>query len=60
MQPPAFEDLAAPEDEPAGGTPGASGDEGSAALSAAAERVPAHLLERSRAGRERWKEKSGG
>jgi hypothetical protein len=29
-------------------------------LSAAAQRVPAHLLERSRAGRERWKAKSGG
>ena len=60
MQPPSFEDLAAPDEEPAGGAPAAAGEEGSAALSAAAQRVPAHLLERSRAGRERWKAKAGG
>ena len=36
------------------------GDAGSdAALSEAAKRVPAHLLERSRAARERWKAKQG-
>jgi hypothetical protein len=60
MQPPSFEDLAAPEEESAGGAAAAAGEEGPAALSAAAQRVPAHLLERSRAGRERWKAKSGG
>jgi hypothetical protein len=59
MQPPSFDDLTAPDEEP-GGAPAASGEEGSAALSAAAQRVPAHLLERSRAGRERWKAKTGG
>ena len=54
MQPPAFEDLVA---EEATAPAAASGDGGGgdAALSAAAQRVPAHLLERSRAGRERWK-----
>ena len=36
------------------------GDGGDAAPSAAAQRVPAHLLERARAGRERWKAKAGG
>lgn len=61
MVPPSFEDLEAPAEE----TPAASADEGGdsaadAALSAAAQRVPAHLLERSRAGRERWKAKAGG
>jgi hypothetical protein len=60
MQPPSFEDLAAADEEPTGGAPAAAGEEGSAALSAAAQRVPAHLLERSRAGRERWKAKAGG
>jgi hypothetical protein len=61
MAPPSFDDLQAVEEEktvtaqPSGGDAGAD-----AALSAAAQRVPAHLLERSRAGRERWKAKSGG
>ena len=60
MQPPAFEDLVAPDEQPSGGGGTApAGDEGGAA-SAAAQRVPAHLLERARAGRERWKAKSGG
>jgi hypothetical protein len=58
MAPPAFEDLQAPEEAVA--APAAGGDAGAdAALSAAAQRVPAHLLERSRAGRERWKAKGG-
>jgi hypothetical protein len=61
MAPPSFEDL----EPPAEDTPATSADEGGdsaadAALSAAAQRVPAHLLERSRAGRERWKAKTGG
>jgi hypothetical protein len=61
MQPPAFEDLAAPEEEAATGGGEASGGDGAdAAVSAAAQRVPAHLLERARLGRERWKAKAGG
>jgi hypothetical protein len=61
MAPPAFEDLQ-PEAEPAaaGAAPAATGDgEGDAALAEAAKRVPMHLLERSRAARERWKTKAG-
>ncbi len=56
--PPSFEDLQA--DEPAAEAP-ASGDGGggSAELSEAAKRVPAHLLDRSRQARERWKAKQG-
>jgi hypothetical protein len=56
VQPPSFEDLQ-PE-EPAA-VPAADGG-GDAELSEAAKRVPAHLLERSRAARERWKAKQGG
>jgi hypothetical protein len=60
MQPPAFEDLVAPaDDSPAAAAPAGDGG-GDAAVSAAASRVPAHLLERARAGRERWKAKTGG
>jgi hypothetical protein len=59
MQPPAFEDLVAPDEQPAGGGGDAAGGEQGNAVSAAAQRVPAHLLERARAGRERWKAKSG-
>ena len=59
MRPPAFEDLVAPEEPAAVAvTPSAGGGE-SPALSAAAARVPATLLERSRLGRERWKAKTG-
>lgn len=58
MTPPSFEDLQAPEEESSGPAGPAAGD-GEAALSEAAKRVPANLLERSRAGRERWKAKSG-
>lgn len=53
--PPEFEDLQ-PE-EPAAVEAG--GDDGGVELSAAAQRVPAHLLERSRAARERWKATQG-
>jgi hypothetical protein len=60
MAPPAFEDVEPAEEEPAGGAPAGGGDAASdAALSEAAKRVPAHLLERSRAARERWKAKQG-
>lgn len=58
MAPPAFEDLVAPEDAaPAAAAPTDAGD---TALSEAAKRVPAHLLERSRQARERWKAKQAG
>ncbi len=50
MGPPAFEDLVA-EEEAAPAAGAASGD--GPALSAAAQRVPAHLFERSRAARAR-------
>ena len=54
VEPPSFDDLQA--DEPAGVPAGDGGDGGGdAELSEAAKRVPAHLLERSRAARERWK-----
>jgi len=60
MTPPSFEDLQPPEDETAGAAAPSGGGEGTdAALSVAAQRVPAHLLDRSRAGRERWKAKGG-
>ena len=60
MAPPTFEDLQ-PEEEPTGAAPTAGGDGGGgdAALAEAAKRVPMHLLERSRAARERWKAKAG-
>ena len=62
MAPPAFEDLQPEEDAGAGAAtaPAAGGDGGgAAALAEAAKRVPMHLLERSRAARERWKAKAG-
>ena len=52
--PPTFDDL--PADEPAAVT---SGDGGGGEQSEAEKLVPAHLLERSRLGRERWNAKSG-
>jgi hypothetical protein len=61
MAPPSFEDLqpesteAAATDAPAAG----GGDAADAALAEAAKRVPMHLLERSRAARERWKASAG-
>lgn len=55
--PPSFEDLQPAEES----APAASGDGGDTPeLSEAAKRVPAHLLERSRAARERWKAANGG
>ncbi|MBL6636554.1 MAG: NifU N-terminal domain-containing protein [Actinobacteria bacterium] len=54
VEPPSFEDLQ-PEEAAA---PAATGD-GGEELSAAAQRVPAHLLERSKAAKERWAAKSG-
>lgn len=60
MTPPSFEDLQAPAEETSTAAAPPDGGEGTdAALSEAAKRVPAHLLERSRAGRDRWKAKAG-
>lgn len=56
VRPPSFEELQP--DEPAEVASGSG--EGGEELSEAAKRVPAHLLERSRAARERWKAKQGG
>lgn len=53
MAPPAFEDLV-PADEPAAAAP-AGGGGADPTLSAAASRVPAALLERSRAALAKWK-----
>jgi hypothetical protein len=59
VEPPSFEDLA-PE-EPAAAAPSGGGGAGAddVALSEAAKRVPAHLLDRSRQARERWNAKQG-
>jgi hypothetical protein len=59
MVPPAFEDLMPAEEASAPAASGPAGD-GAAALSEAAKRVPAHLLERSRLAREKWKASQGG
>jgi len=55
VEPPTFEDLQ-PE-EPAAAAAGDAAPGGDAELSEAAKRVPPHLLERSRAARERWNAK---
>jgi hypothetical protein len=60
MAPPAFEDVEPAEEEPASAASGSGDAASDAALSEAAKRVPAHLLERSRAARERWKAKQAG
>jgi len=54
--PPEFEEVAA--EEPAAVEAGGD-DGGDPAMAAAAKLVPAHLLERGRAARERWKAKQG-
>jgi hypothetical protein len=62
MAPPTFEDLQPAEEETAtaSAAPAAGGDGGGDdALVEAAKRVPMHLLERSRAARERWKANAG-
>ncbi|MDX2379914.1 MAG: hypothetical protein QNM02_09175 [Acidimicrobiia bacterium] len=59
VEPPSFEDLQpaeTPADDAASGG-SASGDDGDTALSEAAKRIPADLLERSRQARERWNAK---
>jgi hypothetical protein len=58
VEPPSFEDLQL--DEPEAAPSGGGGDGGGGAeLSEAAKRVPAHLLERGRQGRERWNARQG-
>jgi hypothetical protein len=59
MTPPAFEDLVAPE-ESAPAAVASGGGDADTALSEAAKRVPAHLLERSRLAREKWKANNAG
>jgi hypothetical protein len=58
MTPPSFEDLVADEPEATAVASTSGGQD--AGLSEAAKRVPAHLLERSRQARERWRTKEGG
>jgi hypothetical protein len=58
MAPPAFEDLV-PADEPAAAPASGGGDAPPAAVSAAASRVPAHLLERSQAALAKWRAANG-
>lgn len=62
VEPPSFEDLQPdePDDAGAAASADAGGGGGDAALSEAAKRVPAHLLERSRQARERWNAKKAG
>ena len=55
VTPPSFEDLQPDEPAEVASSTGEGGEE----LSEAAKRVPPHLLERSRAARERWKAKQG-
>ena len=57
VEPPTFEDLEP--DEPAAAAPSGDGGGEDAAMSEAAKRVPAHLLDRSRQARERWNAKQG-
>ena len=59
MSPPAFKEVAST-DEPAAASGEAAPATGDAALSAAASRVPAALLERSRAALAKWKATHGG
>jgi hypothetical protein len=56
VEPPSFEDLQP--DEPEAAAPSGDGGGGTGELSEAAKRVPAHLLERGRAARERWNAKN--
>ena len=52
VEAPTFED--APAEEAAAAAPAADGGEGGPVLSAAAQKIPAHLLERSRAALAKW------
>jgi hypothetical protein len=61
MAPPVFEDLQPAEEETGAAAAAAPVGDGGGddALAEAAKRVPMHLLERSRAARDRWKAKQG-
>jgi hypothetical protein len=59
VEPPVFDDEA-PAEETSGGSSDGAAASGEAELSEAAKRVPPHLLDRSRAARERWKAKQAG
>jgi hypothetical protein len=59
MTPPTFDDVVAEEAAAAPAVGGGGGGEVDAALAEAAKRVPAHLLERSRQARERWRAAHG-
>ena len=59
VEPPSFEDLQPEEAAGGGAAAGGDGGGGDDALSRAAQLVPAHLLERGRAARERWNAKKG-
>ena len=52
VEPPTFDDQ--PAEEAAAAAPAGDGGEGGPVLSAAAQKVPAHLLERSRAALAKW------
>jgi len=54
VEPPVFEEQPAEEASAAPAAAAGGGDGGEAQLSAAAQKVPAHLLERSRAALARW------
>jgi hypothetical protein len=58
VEPPTFEDE--PAEEASAAAPGDDGGGGGPQLSAAAKKVPAHLLERSRAALARWNAAHGG
>jgi hypothetical protein len=58
VEPPTFEDE--PAEEASAAAPGDAGGGGGPQLSAAAKKVPAHLLERSRAALARWNAAHGG
>jgi hypothetical protein len=60
VEPPSAEELMAAAGAPEPSAAPSGGEGGGAALSAAASRVPAHLLERSKAARERWAAKHAG
>ena len=57
VEPPTFEDLQ-PEEAAAESSAGGDSGGGGAELSAAAKRVPGHLLDRGRSARERWNAKN--
>jgi len=59
VEPPSFEDLAPPPEEAPAAAAGDEGGDVDPALAKAMAVVPAALLERSRAGRERWNAKAG-